>query len=54
MKCINAALGYEGDIVAENLGFKISKGDYLCILSENCSGKSITSKTFIFQAESVI
>ena len=40
MKCINAALGYEGSIVAENLDFAINKGDYLCILGENGSGKS--------------
>ena len=47
MKCKNAALGYEGSIVAENLDFAINKGDYLCILGENGSGKSTLIKAIL-------
>jgi zinc transport system ATP-binding protein len=47
MVCKNASLGYEGDIVAKDLNFTISKGDYLCILGENGSGKSTLIKAIL-------
>jgi zinc transport system ATP-binding protein len=47
MVCKNASLGYEDGIVAENLDFTISKGDYLCILGENGSGKSTLIKAIL-------
>lgn len=40
MKCENVSLGYEGDVVADNINFTVGKGDYLFILGENGSGKS--------------
>ena len=45
--CKNAALGYENRIVAENLNFTVSSGDYLCILGENGSGKSTLVKALL-------
>ncbi len=45
--CKNAALGYENRIVAENLNFSVSAGDYLCILGENGSGKSTLVKALL-------
>ena len=40
LKCEKLCLGYEGSVVAENLNFTVSSGDYLYILGENGSGKS--------------
>ena len=45
--CKNAALGYENRVVAENLNFTVSAGDYLCILGENGSGKSTLIKALL-------
>lgn len=45
--CENAALGYEGGIVTENLNFTVNSGDYLCILGENGSGKSTLIKALL-------
>ena len=45
--CHNAALGYEGSVVVEELDFSVSEGDYLCILGENGSGKSTLIKTLL-------
>ena len=47
MKCRNASLGYEGNIVTEDLNFTIEKGNYLCILGENGSGKSTLIKAIL-------
>ncbi len=40
----NAALGYDGKNIVENLNFSVDKGDYLCIVGENGSGKSTLIK----------
>lgn len=40
----NITLGYDGIPVVSNLNFKVSKGDYLCILGENGAGKSTLMK----------
>lgn len=45
--CRNAALGYEGSVVVEELDFTVREGDYLCILGENGSGKSTLIKTLL-------
>lgn len=47
IECRNLALGYDGKIVAENLTFSVSKGDYLCIVGENGAGKSTLIKTLL-------
>lgn len=43
--CKDLTLGYDGRAVAENLNFEAEKGDYLCIIGENGTGKSTLIKT---------
>ena len=38
--CNDLTLGYEGQVILSNLSFSVNKGDYLCILGENGSGKT--------------
>ena len=45
--CENVTLGYENKAVAENVNFKVEKGDYLCIVGENGSGKSTLIKAIL-------
>lgn len=45
--CRNLTLGYEGEAVAENISFEVNKGDYLCIVGENGTGKSTLMKTLL-------
>lgn len=40
----NLSLGYDGEVIVNNLNFKVNKGDYLCIVGENGSGKSTLMK----------
>ncbi|MBR2099719.1 MAG: ABC transporter ATP-binding protein [Eubacterium sp.] len=47
LKCENLVLGYDKSIVAQNINFEISGGDYLCIVGENGSGKSTLMKTLL-------
>ena len=47
LKCENLKLGYNSKVVAENISFKVNKGDYLCIVGENGSGKSTLMKTLL-------
>jgi len=44
-------VGYEGQVVAENIQFQVGKGDYLCIVGENGSGKSTLMKTLLHLQE---
>lgn len=43
----NAALGYEGKVVAEGLSLQVKDGDYLCIVGENGSGKTTLMKAML-------
>lgn len=43
----NLAIGYENNIVLDNLSFAVEKGDYLTILGENGAGKSTLLKTML-------
>ena len=45
--CKNLSVGYEGQVVRDNINFKVEKGDYLCIVGENGSGKSTLMKTLL-------
>lgn len=47
LKCVSACLGYDGNIVSENISFTVNSGDYLCILGENGAGKSTLMKTLL-------
>lgn len=45
--CKNVSLGYDGNVVAGEIDFTVSEGDYLCILGENGSGKSTLIKALL-------
>ncbi|MBQ9467642.1 MAG: metal ABC transporter ATP-binding protein [Clostridia bacterium] len=40
-------LGYEGQPVVKDLTFEVNKGDYLCVLGQNGSGKSTMMKALL-------
>ncbi len=43
----NITLGYEGKPVIEGLNFVVNKGDYVCVLGQNGSGKSTMMKALL-------
>lgn len=43
----NVTLGYEGQPVIKGLDFEVNKGDYLCVIGENGSGKSTMMKALL-------
>ena len=45
--CEDLSLGYDSNIVAENIKFKVDEGDYICIVGENGAGKSTLIKTLL-------
>ena len=45
--CKNLIVGYEGQVVRDNINFVVNKGEYLCIVGENGSGKSTLMKTLL-------
>lgn len=45
--CKNLKVGYEGQVVRDNINFTVEKGNYLCIVGENGSGKSTLMKTLL-------
>ncbi len=47
LECKNLNVGYMKRIVASDINFSVSKGDYLCIVGENGSGKSTLMKTIL-------
>ena len=47
LKVENLSLGYNGEIIVENLKFNIEQGDYLCIIGENGAGKSTLVRTIL-------
>ena len=46
-ECENLTLGYENRIVARDLSFSLDRGEYLCIVGENGTGKSTLIKTLL-------
>lgn len=51
--CSHLTLGYDGRTVASDLNFKVEKGDYLCIVGENGTGKSTLIKTLLGLQEKI-
>lgn len=47
LTCQNLSLGYEGNVILQDLSFSVEAGDYLCIVGENGSGKSTLMRTIL-------
>lgn len=47
IKASDLTLGYDGQVVTEQINFIVNKGDYLCIVGENGAGKSTLMKTLL-------
>lgn len=47
IKCENLKLGYEGQVILENINFELNGGEYLCIIGENGAGKSTLVKALL-------
>ena len=45
--CQDLAIGYEGKAIVQNIDLSVEKGDYLCIIGENGSGKSTFMRTLL-------
>ena len=45
--CKDLSLGYDGYTVCEGLNFELNKGDYLCIVGDNGTGKSTLIKALL-------
>ncbi|MDR1093934.1 MAG: ATP-binding cassette domain-containing protein [Clostridiales bacterium] len=43
----NISLGYEGNTVAKDISFRVSLGDYLCVIGGNGAGKSTLIKAVL-------
>ena len=43
----NLTVGYDNEVVASGISFRVNEGDYLCIVGENGSGKSTLMKTLL-------
>ncbi len=51
IECLDVTLGYDGNVLIEDLSFSVSEGDYLCIVGENGAGKSTLVKTLLGQTK---
>lgn len=51
--CNDLTLGYDGKVIVSGLNFEVKKGDYLCIVGENGTGKSTLIKTLLRLQEAV-
>lgn len=47
LSCKNLTLGYENRIILENINFEVNKGDYLCIIGANGTGKTTLMKAIL-------
>ena len=43
----NLSLGYDSNVLIENINFTVNAGDYLCIVGENGAGKTTLIKTLL-------
>ena len=47
LTCEKLALGYDGNVILQDLSFQVEQGAYLCIIGENGSGKSTLMRTIL-------
>lgn len=45
--CTDLSVGYNQDPVASGINFEINRGDYICVVGENGTGKSTLMKTLL-------
>jgi zinc transport system ATP-binding protein len=45
--CNDLTIGYDGKVIASGFSFEVAKGDYLCIVGENGTGKSTLIRTLL-------
>ena len=45
--CRDLKLGYESNVILEDLNFSVNPGDYLCVVGENGSGKTTLMRTLL-------
>ena len=45
LACRDAVIGYDNTVAVNDVSFELERGDYLCIVGENGSGKH-TSKRY--------
>lgn len=45
--CHDLSLGYDNQVLIQNLNFEVGAGDYLCIVGENGSGKTTLMKALL-------
>ncbi len=51
--CNDLTLGYDGKVIVSDLNFRVGKGEYLCIVGENGTGKSTLIKTLLHLQEKI-
>jgi len=47
LTCEKIALGYDGNVILQDVSFQVEQGAYLCIVGENGSGKSTLMRTIL-------
>jgi zinc transport system ATP-binding protein len=47
LKLDEVVLGYDGNVVVEDISFEVGSGDYLCITGENGAGKTTLLKSIL-------
>ena len=45
--CNDLTIGYDGKVIVSGLSFEVAKGDYLCVVGENGTGKSTLIRTLL-------
>ncbi len=51
--CHDLSLGYDGRVIVSDLNFEVKKGDYLCVVGENGTGKSTLIRTLLRLQEAI-
>jgi len=47
LKLDEVSLGYNGNVIIEDISFEVNQGDYLCIVGENGAGKTTLLKSIL-------
>lgn len=47
LECKKLSIGYQNKVVCKDISFKVERGEYVCVIGENGSGKSTMLKTIL-------